>query len=73
MVHHRKASILSLVMILSATCVTAVGAQGRRAATGFQVGQSFPEIAFPSQENDRPMSLVDFRGKKLLLHVFASW
>lgn len=73
MVHHRKASILSLVMILSATCVTTVGAQGRRAAMGFQVGQPFPEIAFPSLGDDRPMSLADFRGKKLLLHVFASW
>jgi len=38
----------------------------------FQVGQSFPRIPLPSTDG-RPASIADFRGKKLILHVFASW
>ena len=37
------------------------------------VGQPFPDIAFPSMEDGSPMSIADFRGKKVILHVFASW
>ena len=38
-----------------------------------EVGQPFPDIAFPSMEDGSPMSIADFRGKKVILHVFASW
>lgn len=38
-----------------------------------EVGQPFPDIAFPSIEGGTPMSIASFRGKKLILHVFASW
>ena len=37
------------------------------------VGQAFPDLVLPSLEDGRPMSLADFRGKKVILHVFASW
>lgn len=36
-------------------------------------GKPFPAIAFPSLDGGTPMSIADFRGKKVLLHVFASW
>jgi hypothetical protein len=36
-------------------------------------GQMFPTMVFPSLENGRPRSVADFRGKKLILHIFASW
>lgn len=39
----------------------------------FEVGQPFPDIVLPSLEDGRPVSIADFRGKKLILHVFASW
>ena len=40
---------------------------------GFEVGQPFPTIAFPALEDGRPRSITEFRGKKLILHIFASW
>lgn len=40
---------------------------------GFEVGQVFPEILLPSAEDGRPLSVASFRGKKTILHVFASW
>lgn len=38
-----------------------------------EVGQPFPDLAFPSMEDGAPMSIADFRGQKVILHVFASW
>jgi hypothetical protein len=38
-----------------------------------EVGQPVPDIVLPSIENGRPASLAQFRGKKIVLHVFASW
>ncbi len=36
-------------------------------------GRPFPDIVLPSIEDGRPMWLRQFRGRKVLLHVFASW
>ena len=61
------------MILFTATSVGALNAQGRREAAGFQVGTYFPDLTLPSLEDGRPSSLVDYRGKKLLLHIFASW
>jgi hypothetical protein len=42
-------------------------------AQGLAEGSPFPEIRLPSLENAAPMSIRDFRGKKVVLHIFASW
>lgn len=73
MVYHPLSSILSLVIFLSVAVVAPGQAQGRGPTTGFEVGQPFPGLAFPRLDDGRTTSLADFRGKKLLLHVFASW
>ena len=39
----------------------------------FQEGQVFPTLGFPSLQDGRLTSIADFRGKKIILHVFASW
>lgn len=39
----------------------------------FQVGEPFPAIALPTLEDGRPRSIADFRGQKVILHIFASW
>jgi hypothetical protein len=39
----------------------------------FEEGQPFPDIVLPSADGGRPMSVSDFRGEKVVLHVFASW
>lgn len=41
--------------------------------TGFEVGQPFPPITLPALRDGRPMSIMQFRGQKLILHIFASW
>jgi hypothetical protein len=38
-----------------------------------KVGQSFPPVTLPSLADGRPMSIAQFRGQKVLLHLFASW
>ncbi len=39
----------------------------------FAVGQPVPDLVLPSADDGRPRSLAEFRGKKYVLHVFASW
>jgi hypothetical protein len=66
--------LASLAVILLVTGMAS--AQSRIAElspTGFQVGQAFPTLSLPSVEDGRPLSLADFRGKKVILHIFASW
>ncbi len=37
-----------------------------------RVGEPFPDLALPTLEGS-VQSISDFRGQKLILHVFASW
>ncbi len=41
-------------------------------ALELEVGQAFPNMLLPSLEG-RPGSIADFRGQKLILHIWASW
>ena len=54
-----------LTWLLLAACVPA--------AAAIEVGQPFPDIALPSAADGERMSIADFRGSKVVLHVFASW
>jgi len=45
----------------------------QRRDSHFAVGDLFPDLAFPSLADGTPARLSDFRGKKVMLHVFASW
>ena len=38
-----------------------------------QVGQPFPELVLPRIDDGEPLSLASYRGRKVVLHVFASW
>ncbi len=58
---------------LAITVSIALGADALAQSPHFEVGQPFPDIVLPSLEDGRPASIADFRGKKLILHVFASW
>lgn len=40
---------------------------------GFAIGEVFPDIVLPSLKDGSPLSLAQFRGKKIILHIFASW
>ena len=39
----------------------------------FRVGEPATGLKLPSIEDGRDMSISDFRGRKLMLHVWASW
>ena len=39
----------------------------------FKVGQPFPDLVLPSVDDGKPTSISAYRGKKVLLHIFASW
>ncbi len=39
----------------------------------FAIGRPVPDLVLPSADDGRPRSLAEFRGKKYVLHVFASW
>lgn len=36
-------------------------------------GERFPEIKFPALDDGQPTTLAQYRGKPVLLLVFASW
>ena len=56
-------------MLLSLLVAAPAGAQ----EVNLREGQPFPEIFLPTLTGDGLRSVSSFRGKKLVLHVFASW
>ncbi len=40
---------------------------------GANLGEVYPSYVFPSLDGGRPTALSEFRGKKVILHHFASW
>jgi hypothetical protein len=40
---------------------------------GMEPGQTFPLLGLPGLGDGQPSSVRAFRGKKTLLHIFASW
>jgi len=50
-----------------------LSASGAAPASGIAEGQPFPLIALPALDDGRPLSMADFRGERVILHVFASW
>jgi hypothetical protein len=39
----------------------------------WKVGDRFPVISLPAAEDASARSIADYRGKPLLLHIYASW
>jgi len=62
-----------LIWIKAMTGLTLVMAGWTSPGATLQVGQPFPLIALPAMGDGRPMSVADFRGQKLLLHLYAPW
>jgi len=38
-----------------------------------RVGQAFPALVLPALADGSPLAIERFRGRKVLLHQFASW
>ena len=60
---------LTSLALGSAAMLSPAGAQN----TGLEVGDRFPELVLPSLDGGEPLSIASFRGRKLVLHVWASW
>ena len=60
-----------VVWLVAAMAATPSDAQAQNA--GFEVGQPFSTLSFPALEDGRPRSIAEFRGQRIILHVFASW
>ncbi len=38
-----------------------------------RVGQPYPALVLPALADGAPLSIEQFRGRRVLLHQFASW
>jgi hypothetical protein len=41
--------------------------------TGTRVGEAYPVDLLPSMTDGTPLSVARFRGRRVMLHQFASW
>ena len=71
MSHCRVVAALCFLALTAAVAGEAPALQ--RLDSPFTVGEPFPDLAFPSLDDGTPARLSDFRGRKVMLHVFASW
>lgn len=60
------------VLMLVGSLLTA-GSPGAGEPYAPQVGQPHPNFVLPRLDNRKPVSLSEFRGRKVLLIQFASW
>jgi hypothetical protein len=58
-----------------AICGMILGATARDSAASYapKVGEKHPDFTLPTIGDRTPVSLSNFRGKKVLLIQFASW
>ena len=58
-----------------AACGIMLGSTSRASAASYapKVGERHPDFTLPTIGDRTPVSLSDFRGKKVLLIQFASW
>jgi hypothetical protein len=58
-----------------ATCGMVLGSPQGASAQAYapKFGQRHPDFTLPRIDDRAPVSLADFRGKKVLLIQFASW
>ncbi len=70
----RRPIVRKLVLVLAAWAMV-VGMSPFTPAASYapKVGQRHPDFTLPTIGERRPVSLSDFRGKKVLLIQFASW
>lgn len=67
-----------LVLLLCATLAAQqkpkpIWARNNPLPAGLNPGEAFPTLALPSADDGHPVSAAEFRGKKLIVNIFASW
>lgn len=67
-------SLMTAGAMITAVIILAVFAQREVPSAGpFEVGQPVPSFVLPDAADGRPRTVAEFRGRKVILHVFASW
>lgn len=66
-------SILAAIFLVVILVMTGSDTIQSQPSLGFEVGKRFPTLSLPALDDGRALSLADFRGQKVVLHVFASW
>jgi hypothetical protein len=61
------------IALLAMLLASAMASPTARASNPLREGQPFPDLLLPSLADGRPTSIAAFRGKKVILHIFASW
>ena len=61
------------LLTLACGCVCAVAGLAYGAGYSPRVGEPHPDFVLPAIADRQPVSLSQFRGKKVLLVHFASW
>ena len=72
--HVRRLALIGLLPVAIVACgseTSTTSDTSRRSP--FPLGQPFPDLTLPALEDGRPASIRDYRGQKVILHVFASW
>ncbi len=63
----------ALTALAVGSAILAPAGTAEAAGIGLDVGNRFPELVLPSLADSEPTSIASFRGRKLVLHVWASW
>ena len=66
-------SIRTISHFAAMTLAWALAATPASASAELKEGQAFPALVLPSLDGGEALSIADFRGRKIALHVFASW
>jgi hypothetical protein len=69
----KRMKIITYFALLFALAVAERSGLAQSVAPKFEVGQLFPTLVLPSLDGAKPSSISDYRGKKVILHIFASW
>ena len=63
-------TILAITLLLSASSAFSAD----HPTPSIEVGQPFPVLELPlANDQGKAASIMDYRGRKLMLHLFASW
>jgi hypothetical protein len=69
----RLLPLLAITLVLGPSCGREPVAPPKDLSMKIEKGKPFPPIVLPALEDGSPRSLADFRGERILLHIFASW
>ena len=66
-------SIRVSLLILFCLGIASMSSSQNMTPLPFEEGDRFPDINLPALVDGRAVSIRDFQGSKLILHIFASW